>query len=99
MAMRFGEDVHPVSVLRRRAHEVVRQARRTGRPVLITQRGHPAAVLVSTEEWDRQQERFELLVEVLRGERDIAEGRVVEEEEAFARLRAAARGEPVRDAG
>lgn len=88
--VKFSEDVHPVSELRRRAHELVGQTRRTGRPVLITQRGRGAAVLVSVDEWERREEREELLAAILRGERDFAEGRVVDEDEALARIRAAA---------
>jgi prevent-host-death family protein len=90
--IRFKEDVRPVSDLRRHAHEIVGQARRTGRPVLITQRGRGAAVLLSIDEWERREEREELILAVLRGERDIEEGRIVDEEEAWARLEAAAAG-------
>lgn len=86
--IRFSKDVRPVSDLRRKAHEIVGQAKRTGRPVLITQRGRGAAVLVSVEEWERRQDQNELLLAVLRGERDVAEGRVVDGDEVFAELAA-----------
>ncbi len=99
MSARFTEDVHPVSTLRRKAHEVVSQARRTGRPILITHRGKPAAVLVSVEEWDRMQEGRDMLDEIALGEQDFAAGRVVEEDEARARLLAATKGGRARDAG
>ena len=87
---KFSEDIHPVSDLRRKAHELVSQTRRSRRPVLITQRGRGAAVLVSVEAWEEQQDRRELLEAILRGERDFEEGRVVVEDEARARIRAAA---------
>jgi len=86
----FSEDIHPVSDLRRKAHELVGQVNRTSRPIAITQRGRAAAVLVSVEEWDRQQQRQELLMAILQGERDFDAGDVVDEDQAFARLRAAA---------
>jgi len=86
---KFSEDIHPVSDLRRKAHELVDQVRRTARPIAITQRGRAAAVLVSVQEWDRRQRLQELLLAILRGERDFAEGDVVGEEEAFQRLEAA----------
>lgn len=94
---KFSEDVRPVSDLRRKAHEVVTLARRSHRPVLITQRGRGAAVIVSLEEWERRQERQELVEAILRGERDFSEGRVVEEAAALRRIRAAGRqGAPSR---
>jgi prevent-host-death family protein len=89
---RFSEDVRPVSDLRRKAHEVVNQTRRSGRPVLITQRGRAAAVLVAVEAWERGQDRQELLEAIFAGERDFAEGRVVNAPEAFERIRKAVRG-------
>jgi prevent-host-death family protein len=88
---KFSADVHPVSDLRRKAHELVNQARQCGRPLLITQRGRGAAVLVSVDEWERREERQELLEAVLKGERDFEAGRVVGEEAALTRIRAAAR--------
>ncbi|HEY3352260.1 MAG TPA: type II toxin-antitoxin system Phd/YefM family antitoxin [Polyangia bacterium] len=88
---KFSDDVHPVSDLRRKAHELVGQARRSGRPVLITQRGRGAAILVSVEEWERREERQELLEAILKGERDFDAGRIVEKDEALGRIRAAAR--------
>jgi prevent-host-death family protein len=84
----FSEDIHPVSDLRRKAHELVGQTSRTSRPIAITQHGRPAAVLVSVQEWERRQQLQELLMAILQGERDFDAGEVVEEEEALAHLRA-----------
>jgi prevent-host-death family protein len=89
---RFSQDVRPVSDLRRKAHEVVNQARRSGRPVLITQRGRGAAVLVSLDEWERQEEHLAVLEAIARGERDFARGDVIEEDAALARIGRAAKG-------
>ena len=89
---RFTDDVRPVSDLRRKAHEVVNHARSSRRPLLITQRGRGAAVLIAVEEWEERQARAELLEAIVRGERDFAEGRVIGEKEALARLRKAVRG-------
>lgn len=93
---KFSEDVRPVSDLRRHAHELVSQTRESGRPVLITQRGRGAAVLVSLEAWELREEREALLQAILRGEQDFDEGRVVETPQAFDRLRAAAGRAPRR---
>ena len=87
----FREDVRPVSDLRRKAHEVVNHARKSRRPLLITRRGRGAAVLIAVEEWDARESRNELLEAVVRGVRDFAAGRVVEEKDALARLRRAGR--------
>ena len=83
------EEVRPVSDLRRKAHEVVRHARASRRPLLITQRGRGAAVLIAVEEWDARESRNELLEAIVRGERDFSERRVVAEKAALARIRRA----------
>ena len=90
--MDFTEDVRPVSDLRRKAHQMVTHARKSRRPLLITQRGRSAAVLVAVEEWEEREARRELLEAIVRGERDFAEGRVVGEKDALARIRKASRG-------
>jgi antitoxin YefM len=89
--MDFTEDVRPVSDLRRKAHQMVARARKSRKPMLITQRGRSAAVLVAVEEWEEREARRELLEAILRGERDFSEARVVEEKDALARILKAAR--------
>lgn len=84
------EDVHPISDLRRRGRDLVEQAILTRRPVVIIERGRATAVIVSAAEWDAAREREELLRAVLEGERAVHEGRLVDKEEAFARIRRAA---------
>jgi len=88
---RFSEDVRPVSDLRRKAHEVVNHARESHRPLLITQRGRGAAVLIGLEEWEALEARNELLEAVVRGERDFEERRVASGASALKRIRAAGR--------
>lgn len=81
---KFSEEVRPVSDLRRKAHQVVNHARKSRRPLLITQRGRGAAVLIAVEEWDARESRNELLEAIVRGERDFAGGSVVNEKGARA---------------
>lgn len=50
-------DVHPVSDLARKARELIERARERQEPILITQRGRHAAVLVPIEVY-RNMERM-----------------------------------------
>jgi prevent-host-death family protein len=45
--------------LKVKSSAIVEQARRTGRPILITQRGRGVAVVVALEEFERMKEELE----------------------------------------
>jgi len=75
-----------VTTLKRRATELIAEIDRDKQPIMITWRGLPSAYLVDVETFELQQQRIKLLEAIARGERDVAEGRVVSHEEAKRRL-------------
>ena len=60
--------------LRHHAAAVVKRAQVSGRPLVITQRGRAAAVMLSVDAYERVERERELLELLLRGDREIAEG-------------------------
>lgn len=86
---REPRDVHedvPASDLRTRAESLVDRVRSTRRPIVVTQEGKGAAVLVDIESYRSLVDEVELLRDVRRGLADIDAGRVVPHEEALTRL-------------
>jgi prevent-host-death family protein len=79
-------ELTPVTVIKRRATEIIAELKRDRRPRLITQRGRSAAVLVDVETFEDMQARLEILEGIARGERAIDEGRHVTHAEARRRL-------------
>lgn len=75
-----------VTTLKRRATELIAEVEREKEPILITHRGLPSAYLVDVETFESQQRRIRILEGIARGERAIAEGRVMSHEEAKKRL-------------
>ena len=67
-------DIIPVSDLRQDAAGVIRRAADTQEPVFITQRGRPAAVMLSTRRYARTQRELEILRLLARGEAEIEAG-------------------------
>jgi prevent-host-death family protein len=59
----------PVSDIRQDAAAVLRRVRTSREPLVITQRGRAAAVIVSIEAYER-----ELLQQLARGEKEVAAG-------------------------
>ena len=59
--MRLDQDVRPLTEVRARVADFIRQVTVTGRPLLITQRGRGMAVLIGVHEFSALQERLEFL--------------------------------------
>ena len=74
MKLRFSEDVRPITDLKIKTTEVIDHARKTKRPVLITQRGRGAAILESLETFEEREQRYEAIEAVLEGLRQAREG-------------------------
>ena len=64
----------PISDLRKGAAALLKKVRESRDPVIVTQRGRPAAVLLSVEEFERREQDLEILRLLAQGEKDIAAG-------------------------
>ena len=68
-------DIVPVTDLRQDAAAVLARVRKSAQPVVITQRGRAAAVMVSAESYERAENERQILKLLARGEREIAKGK------------------------
>jgi prevent-host-death family protein len=64
----------PISDLRQDAAGVIKRAAASREPVFITQRGRAAAVMVSSQTYERTQHELEILRLLARGEVEIEAG-------------------------
>jgi prevent-host-death family protein len=64
----------PVSDLRKDAARVLKRVRDSKEPLVITQRGRAAAVMLSVEAYERSERDRELLRLLARGEKEIEAG-------------------------
>jgi prevent-host-death family protein len=71
----LNQDIRPISELREKATAFVQQVRETQRPMVITQHGRSAAVLMDVTQYEQLLERLELFEAIHRGEHQIAEGK------------------------
>jgi len=79
--LHVSEDILPIAEFKTRASEILRKMRGHGRPVVITQSGKPAAVLISPEYFDQLSYRGRFLAAVEQGLGDIESGRVLSDEQ------------------
>ncbi len=73
----FSQDVRPLSEFRANAAAFLQQVHETKRPLVITQHGKSAAVLLGVHEYEALLEELELLREVQSAETQIDEGKGV----------------------
>jgi prevent-host-death family protein len=64
----------PVSDLRQDAAKVLKRVKESGEPVVITQRGRAAAVMLSVEAFEQSERDKELLRLLAKGEKEIEAG-------------------------
>lgn len=84
--IRAAEDIVPLNDFKARASELFRQLRVRQRPLIITQNGKPAAVLITPEEFDRIRETDRFSEAVAAGLADSAADRLIDDEELGAVL-------------
>jgi len=67
--------VIPITDLRQDAAAVLKQVRKRKTPLIVTQRGRAAAVMMSVEAYEQAEYEREMLRMLARGEREIVAGK------------------------
>ena len=85
--VKLTTDVKPVSEFRANAAGLIEQVRTSRRPLVLTQRGHSAAVVLDVSEYERMVEEIELLSDVRTAMQQLEAGDGVSNRDAKAELR------------
>ena len=67
-------NIVPISDLRQGAAALLKKVKDSREPIVVTQRGRAAAVLLSVEEYERREQDKEILKMLVQGEKEIAAG-------------------------
>jgi prevent-host-death family protein len=67
-------EIIPVSDLRQDAAAVLKRVHNSREPIIVTQRGRAAAVMLSVKSYEQFDHEKQILVQLLRGEKEIAAG-------------------------
>lgn len=73
---RVDEDIRPLSEFRASASACIQHVNETKRPLVITQHGRGAVVVLDVGEYERLIDRLELLEDLEASDADIRDGRV-----------------------
>jgi prevent-host-death family protein len=81
--MNISKDIRPVTYLKSRAADLLKQINDTHRPVIITQNGEPRAVLQDPQSYEDMRNAIGILKLISQGEEEIKDGKSKPQEEVF----------------
>ncbi len=84
--LQISQDIVPLARFKTQASLILRQLHQEQRPVVITQNGQPAAVLITPEEFDRLLEHDRFLAAIQVGLADSEADRLIDDEAVAAEL-------------
>ena len=81
--MIISSDIRPVTYLKSRAADLLKQINETHRPVIITQNGEPRAVIQDPQSFEDMRNAIGILKLISMGEEDIKNENILEQEAVF----------------
>jgi prevent-host-death family protein len=87
-SIRVSENVVPVSEFKAQAADWLKTIASSDAPVVVTQNGRPAAVMLSPKAYDALTEQARFVAAVNEGLADVDAGRLIDHDAVTARLRA-----------
>jgi prevent-host-death family protein len=84
--MNISTDIKPVSYLKSKSADLLKQINETHRPVIITQNGEPKAVIQDPKSYEDMRNAIGILKLASQGEADIKNGKVKSQDSVFNQL-------------
>lgn len=84
--MKIATDIKPVSYLKSKSADLLKQINETRRPVIITQNGKPKAVLQDPKSYENMRNAIGILKLISQGEEEIKKGKNKKQNEVFEKL-------------
>ncbi len=84
--MNISKDIKPITYLKSKAPDLLKQINETHRPIVITQNGEPRAVLQDPESYENMRNAIGILKLLSQGEQDVRDGRSRSQEEVFSKV-------------
>ena len=84
--IQLNEDIQPLSEFRANVASFIEKVRKTKRPIVITQRGKSAAVMMDVSEYETLIGKLELLTDIQIAESQIKKGEGISHEDTKAQI-------------
>lgn len=85
-AIKPATDIVPLSEFRANVTDMLRRVQESGGPIVVTQHGRGAGVLLSAAEYQQMVDTIEFMRAVAQGQADAGAGRTIEHKQAVAGL-------------
>jgi len=84
--MNLSQDIKPISYLKAKTADVINSVNENQRTIFITQNGEAKAVVQDIRSYENTQNALNLLKMIIQSENDIAEHKVISQDEMFENL-------------
>jgi len=84
--IKLNTDIRPLSDFRANVASIIDEVRKTKRPIVITQHGKSAAVMLDVSEYEALLEKLELLTDIQTAQTQLQKGEGVSHKEAKQRI-------------
>ena len=85
--MQINEDIRPITYLKAKSPDLLRQVNATRRPVIITQNGEPRGILQDPESYSKMRDALSLLKLINQSEVELRHGKTVDHADMMTQLR------------
>lgn len=86
MNLSLTKDIEPLSEFRKKSADFVKRLKKEKQPIILTQHGKSAAVLIDVSEYERFTRKIELLEDLLEAKQQVEQGKTYTMDEAKQRI-------------
>ncbi len=86
MNISLSKDIEPLSEFRKKSADFVKRLKKDKQPIVLTQHGKSAAVLMDVSEYERIAKRMEMLEDLLEAKQQVEQGNTFTIDEAKERI-------------
>ncbi len=86
MNISLSNDIEPLSEFRKKSADFIKRLKKEKQPIVLTQHGKSAAVLMDVSEYERIAQKMEMLEDLLEAKRQVDNGNIFKMDEAKERI-------------
>jgi len=86
MDISISKDIEPLSEFRKKSTDFIKRLKKEKQPIILTQHGKSAAVLMDVSEYERFTKKLEMLEDLLEAKQQVEQGKTYTMDQAKERI-------------
>ena len=86
MDISISKDIEPLSEFRKKSADFIKRLKKEKQPIILTQHGKSAAVLMDVSEYERFTKKLEMLEDLLEAKQQVEQGKTYTMDQAKERI-------------